>query len=78
MTAALQVGSDQLARLQEHLAGPGKCRNKGENNPRYRTPEREEEIFQTYQKEGSIWRTCKKTKCSKESVRIVLKARGLR
>jgi hypothetical protein len=64
--------------LQEHLAGPGKCRNKGENNPRHRTPEREEEIFQAYKKEGSIRRTCLKAKCSMDSVRIVLKARGLR
>jgi hypothetical protein len=78
MSAALQVTSDQIERLQEHFASFGKSHNKGKDNPRYRTPEKEEAIIQAYKKEGSIRRTCLKAKCSMETVRIVLKARGLR
>jgi hypothetical protein len=76
VSAALKVTPDQIGRLQEYLAGRGKSRCVGKENPRYHTPEREEEIFQTYQKEGSIRRTCLKAKCSMETVRIVLRTRG--
>ncbi|WP_321417184.1 hypothetical protein [uncultured Methanomethylovorans sp.] len=78
MSTPIKVTPEQYARWMEHLTGAGKCRNQASTNPRRLTPEREEIIVKAWKdNECVIKTTCRVVKCSGNTVRTVLKARGL-
>lgn len=78
MSAAIKVTPEQYARWIEHLEGAGKCRNQASANPKHITPEREEQIIKAWRdNKGAIQATCRVAKSSGNTVRTVLRARGL-
>lgn len=78
MSAPVSVTPEQYARWQEHLVGSGRCRNLAYLNSRKLTPLQEEEIVASWRKNhGTINRVCKETRHVANTVRMVLRERGL-
>lgn len=78
MSTPIKVTSEQYARWIEHLEGAGKCRNRGYVSPRGLTPERQEEIVKAWKDNDCVIKTtCRVVKCSGNTIRTVLRARGL-
>lgn len=78
MSAPVQVTPEQYARWQEHLAGSGRRRNLAYLNTRKLTPLQEEEIVACWRKNhGTINRVCKETRHGPNTIRMVLRERGV-
>lgn len=78
MSTPVYVTPEQAARWKEHLAGRGRCHNLAYFNSRKLTPQQEEEIIRSWRTHHrTINKVCKETKHGANTVKTLLRQRGL-